>query len=581
MSKLWLSNSHGIDLDLLMTTRLLIQASSGAGKSVTIRKLIEEAFGKVQIIVIDPEGEFANMREQYDFVLVGKGGDVPADVRSAELLAHKLLELNASAICDIYELPPDKRHEWVQKFLDALVDAPKKLWRQVLVIVDEAHLFCPEKGAGESIASNAMISLATRGRKRGYCAVWATQRLGKLRKDAASELQNVLIGRTWLDVDRGRAMESLGVLKDKKTKEEFMQAIKMLPDGAFYALGRAISTELIKIQVDLPKTFRKAKELARMTTPPPTEKVKAMLSQLADLPQEAEKKAKTIKDLEHDIRVLRGQLAARVVSPEDQSRIEDKIRNKCRNEALEAARQESKDAYNAGVRRERERLLKSFLAVQGQIAKILEDIRLNDMAPKLEYRPAPKEAHIVHEPRVGSAAQPTLRIPHGDEIVSTDEPVRTNGKLRAGAERMLAALCQFSDGMPEGQMRSHAGMKKSGTFNTYKSDLRQGGYIEERGGLLFPTRAAFDYFGSELPQSPTSTEEVLAIWNPKLREGARRMLEIIVQYRGSGVNREKLAQLAGMSLSGTFNTYLSDLRTARLIKTSKGQIWADKDTLFL
>ena len=40
-----------------------------------------------------------------------------------------------------------------------------------------------------------------------------------------------------------------------------------------------------------------------------------------------------------------------------------------------------------------------------------------------------------------------------------------NRKLRAGAERMLAALVQWSpESMSEGQMRSHAGLKKSGTF---------------------------------------------------------------------------------------------------------------------
>ena len=45
------------DLNLLLTTRLLIQANSGGGKSWLIRVLCEQAFGKVQVIVIDREGE--------------------------------------------------------------------------------------------------------------------------------------------------------------------------------------------------------------------------------------------------------------------------------------------------------------------------------------------------------------------------------------------------------------------------------------------------------------------------------------------------------------------------------------------
>lgn len=45
-------------------------------------------------------------------------------------------------------------------------------------------------------SAGAVIDLATRGRKRGQCAVIATQRLSKLHKDAAAEMKNKLIGGT-------------------------------------------------------------------------------------------------------------------------------------------------------------------------------------------------------------------------------------------------------------------------------------------------------------------------------------------------------------------------------------------------
>src|SRR5258707_338635 len=156
------------DLDVLLRTRGLIQSNSGGGKSWLLRRLAEQAFGKVQIIIIDPEGEFPTLREKYPFVLVGKGGETPADVRSAALLAHKLLELNASAVCDLYEMSYKLRHQWVRLFLEALINAPKNLWHPVLVIVDEAHTFCPEKGKGESEALAAMNDLVSKGRKRGF-----------------------------------------------------------------------------------------------------------------------------------------------------------------------------------------------------------------------------------------------------------------------------------------------------------------------------------------------------------------------------------------------------------------------------
>jgi DNA helicase HerA-like ATPase len=48
----------GFDIPELLTTRLLVQANSGGGKSWLLRRMAEQLFGKVQTIIIDPEGEF-------------------------------------------------------------------------------------------------------------------------------------------------------------------------------------------------------------------------------------------------------------------------------------------------------------------------------------------------------------------------------------------------------------------------------------------------------------------------------------------------------------------------------------------
>ena len=88
---------------------------------------------------------------------------------------------------------------------------------------------------------------------------------------------------------------------------------------------------------------------------------------------------------------------------------------------------------------------------------------------------------------------------------------------------MLAALAQWFPGsMAEGQMRSHAGLKKSGTFSAYMSDLRRGGFIVERNGEVFASETGLEYC-QHVPAAPRTTEEVVAIWNSKLRDGARRM----------------------------------------------------------
>jgi hypothetical protein len=328
------------DLDILLRTRLLIQANSGGGKSYLLRRIAEQAFGKVQVIIIDPEGEFLTLREKYDYVLVGKGGETPADVRSAAMVAHKLLELHASAVCDLYEMKASDRHKWVKTFLEALIDSPKNLWHPVIVIVDEAHTFSPEKGAGESEASEAMIGLATRGRKRGFCAVFATQRLGKLRKDAAAELLNILVGQTFIDIDRKRAAESLGIPSSDTHK--FFDEIKVINPGNFWALGRAVSKERILVEVGgVQTTHAEPGSSKHAAEPPPApDKIKALLPKLSDLPQEAEKKAKTEAELRSEILQLKREISARPVQIQPQievKTIEKFVFNNGEIETLESA----------------------------------------------------------------------------------------------------------------------------------------------------------------------------------------------------------------------------------------------------
>src|ERR1700687_3959355 len=79
-----------LDLPTLVDTRLLIQANSGGGKSWLLRLIAERA--GIQTIVLDNEGEFASLREAVDVLLVGAGGQLPANPRHAALLARRLLE---------------------------------------------------------------------------------------------------------------------------------------------------------------------------------------------------------------------------------------------------------------------------------------------------------------------------------------------------------------------------------------------------------------------------------------------------------------------------------------------------------
>ena len=293
-----------IDLPKLVESKLLVQANSGGGKSWALRRILEQSHGKVQHIILDSEGEFGTLREKYDYIICGKGGEAPAEPRSAALLARKLLELKVSAIIDLYELHPQERKRFVRLFLDSLINAPKDLWHDCIVVIDEAHTYAPEKGQSE--AMDAVIGLCALGRKRGFSAVLATQRISKLNKDAAAECNNKLIGRASQDIDMKRAADEARVHVARA--DAFVAGLK---PGEFYAFGPAISDEVQKVTVgDVQTTHPKAGSRSLTEVVPPTAGIKKILGKLADLPQEAEKEAKTAAELKAENAQLKRELAA-------------------------------------------------------------------------------------------------------------------------------------------------------------------------------------------------------------------------------------------------------------------------------
>lgn len=237
----------GISLTKLIEGRLLIQGASGAGKSWTLRRLLEQTSSRVPQVIIDPEGEFREFAEKHGhFVLNGHQLDsiaLATAVRRAR--KHRL-----SLLLDISEVDRETQMKAVAAVLSALIDAPREQWHPLVVAVDEAHLFAPFGGqASESTAVRkaaiaALTDLMSRGRKRGLCGVLATQRLARLAKSVVSEAQNFLIGLNTLDLDIRRAAETIGW-----DARRAFDRLPMLAPGDFVAVGPALSRSPAVVRV--------------------------------------------------------------------------------------------------------------------------------------------------------------------------------------------------------------------------------------------------------------------------------------------------------------------------------------------
>ena len=68
----------------------------------------------------------ASLREAFDYVLVGPGGELPADVATAGTLARRLFDLRADAVLDISELPPPAQTAFVSAFCAGLMTVKRE-----------------------------------------------------------------------------------------------------------------------------------------------------------------------------------------------------------------------------------------------------------------------------------------------------------------------------------------------------------------------------------------------------------------------------------------------------------------------
>ena len=555
-----------IDLDSLVKNRMLIQASAGGGKSYLLRKILEETHGLIPQIVIDSEGEFSTLREKFPYVLIGEDGDLPIDIRSAELLAKKLLETRASAILDLYGLKKHERPIFVKKFLDAIMNVKKELWHPTLIAIDEAHLYCPEGKSGKSEATFSVIDLMSRGRKRGYVGILATQRLSKLNKDASAECDNRFIGKCIQDIDRVRAAAELGIA----SKEKIIDLRKLKP-GEFYAFGSSISEEVIKIKIAKVKTSHPEAGMGEIIAPlPQTSEVKKVLKQLIDLPQKAEEELREKQDYLRKIRELES----------ENKKLKIGIPKQISEKEMKQLKQ---IGFEQGVKQTTIEFKKTHAKMEG-IIKLLEsriksactDLMSisNFQMSRLPKTPTPYKEYNIASGIVGQE-KPLGRIKIENPLLTKTPDEFSEVKLQTGAIRMLNAVATFQT-ISKVRLQTLSGISSKGTFGTYLAHLKRKDYIQVEGHTLTITSEGMSFVG-EPETFPSDTESLINLWAKHLQTGAIRMLRICVNSYPDSISKTELQEEVGISSNGTFGTYLAHLKRNQLIKVDGLEITASAE----
>lgn len=529
-----------VHLDRLIASRMLIQANSGGGKSRALRALLEGTWGRVQQIVLDPEGEFASLREMFPFVLAGPEGDVPATPETAPLLARKLLEIGASCVINLYDLSPDDRRLYVRRFLEELMQLPRDLWRPLLVVLDEAHTFAPQVGTGTAQSAQAVIALASQGRKRGFCLVAATQRLSKLHKDVAAELLNKLVGRTGLDVDLKRAADELGFDKGEAA------SLKTLEPGEFYAYGPALSPLVSHVRTgDVVTSHPEAGQFGSITPPAPSE-LRDVLAALADLPNQAQDEARTLEELQQKLEHAQAQLRQRptevevrevevikevpVITPEEIERLEGRAHDMIAT---------GKDLHGLGT-----------------------DI-LSHLSGWKSWRT--RATLTLPQKPVG----PPEAAPTSDQVGKRPAKLPPVQGLSAPQTRILQALGDFEALGLRSVRRSNVAVwadasPSSSAYGNNLGALRTAELVD----YPSPGLVALTDKGHALIDvaKPFSRRELHAVWLERLPRPQAAIIEQLVKIFPNTIKRDALAGLVGASpASSAFGNNLGALRTLGLL----------------
>lgn len=579
-----------LDLPRLLESRLLLQAASGLGKSWALRRLLEVTAGQVQQIIIDPEGEFASLREKHDLLIVaGTGGDALAHPKTAALLATRLLETGVSAVIDIYDLKKRDREDFVRLFTESLVNAPKDLWHAVLLAIDEVHMFCDEHENAKS--TQAIIDVATRGRKRGLCLVAATQRIADFNKSAAAQLRNKLIGGTTLDVDVKRCAFELG-----KSAKEAMAMLRSLNPGEFYGYGPALCQEIKLLTIgDVATTHPKVGH-RQIAPPKPTAAIKAILPKLADLPKEAEEEARTITALQRELATVRRELALAakpvrglVVSSTAADRRQTAIVAKQTaliEELMKFMVTVSATDFRAGAEIDEASIEKAIKAAVVQSRKLMEDKmdarnrelqtvsreagRLVARVKKLlESQDIKIDVEVRHN-------EPYTVVPPPKRALLPSKPNGDGSSLPPGEVAILSALIQYPAGLTRDQLTVLAGYKRS-TRDAYIARLRDRGYVTIGGDGVEATPEGI----AALPDAqPLPTGAALQeFWLARLPPGERKILEVLIHVYPEAVTRDAVTEQSGFKRS-TRDAYLSRLASKELVEEpARGEVRATA-TLF-
>ena len=441
-----------IDDRRLVTERTFICSMTRYGKSYCIRKIAEESFGKIGIVIIEPEGEYASLREKFPFLIIGK--DVPLNPDTAEFIAETVLKENLSIIIDSSSVDTIDEQEFVRRFIDRFMDLELTKKKSYLFMIEEADEFAPERGVYKSSSLRSVINLAKKGAKRGLGLILASQRPAMISKFVLSQCANQIVGHTEWSGDRKVLQQYLRIESD------IIDKIPELKTGEFYFKGNFIEeAQIIKIGSVETTHLGGTPKLS----PPTTRELKSIISKLSvSLPKVVEERLKpSIPDTKTIEKNLREKLEKEFKSRLDKLNTQLTISQK-----QEIPKEDIEDIIT-------ERVEKDLDEYKGKFQE--QEVKINTLQ-KFISSTIIKGKQILgeRELEIGEVESPDETSPIPSSNISYD--VWLN-KFRGGRRTILELLIRYRK-LSRSQLVIMSGLRKSTITKNILPTLKSAGLIQ-------------------------------------------------------------------------------------------------------
>lgn len=571
-----------LPIDIVTQTQVIL-AKKGAGKTYTAAVEIEEALKHdQQVVILDPTGAWWGLKSTADgeragFAIAIFGGehqDIPLEESAGEVVATAIVERQFSAVIDLSLFRKAQMHRFLVPFLETLYRINR---HSLLLVVDEADFAAPQKPFGEEARTlGAMQDIVRRGRIRGLGCAMITQRPQVLNKDVLTQADMLVALRMNHPKDLAAVKEWVDVHADPVVAKEMIQSLPALPTGTawFWAPG---SDLLQKTQVRRRTTFDSS------ATPKPGQRVKApkalatvdiekLGAEISATVQRA--KENSPAELKAKIRKLEAELA-KPKQAFDSGEIDGlrKLRDEMelRVGVLERDLKNAHDAKDAAIA-----ALESFAQQFSFKASELRAIRFEAAKETLLRLPTPKIF-----PAIEMRSKRIVEQLAAPKTASTSDGPRLTGTALKIAG-IAAGYAQRGEGISKKLLATLCGMSvDGGGFNARLSEARTAGAIVTEGGEVFATPEGRTKYAGAF-DAPNTTDEVLALWRPKLSGKALQMFEYLVSLGGRSISRQQLAEAVGMEASGGgFAARLSETRSTGLLLENRSEVAVNPELLFL